>query len=172
MGNSPYIVYIVADQFRGDCLGVEQSRHPVMTPHLDQIGWEGARFTRAYADCPICMPQRATMLTGQSASRFGVTTNFMGVTDRTPIEPPPGHAQCENLIIPVCLSASHIALGSVRMEPVFMVLAESAALAVCLADKTQSALQDLSYTELKESLLDAGQILETDVKNADRINPE
>ncbi|MCP4396687.1 MAG: sulfatase-like hydrolase/transferase [bacterium] len=90
MGNSPNIIYIVADQFRGDCLGVEQSRHPVMTPHLDQIGWEGARFTRAYADCPICMPQRATMLTGQSASRFGVTTNFMGVTDRTPIEPSHG----------------------------------------------------------------------------------
>lgn len=87
MQQRPNIIYIVADQFRGDCLGVEQSRHPVMTPHLDQLGWEGVRFTRAYADCPICMPQRATMLTGQSASRFGLPHNFMGGETRTPIEP-------------------------------------------------------------------------------------
>ncbi len=85
MKNTPNIVFIVADQFRGDCLGVEQSRHPVMTPHVDQISYEGVRFTRAYADCPICMPQRATMLTGQTASRFGLPRNFFEGTTRTPI---------------------------------------------------------------------------------------
>ncbi len=72
----PNVVVIVADQWRGDCLGAEQGPHPVMTPHLDQIGDEGVRFSRAYADCPVCMPQRVTQLTGRVASRFGLTHNF------------------------------------------------------------------------------------------------
>jgi hypothetical protein len=45
----------------------------------------------------------------------------------------PHRGECENLLVPVCLSASHIAYGSVRMEPVFMVLGESAAIAACMA---------------------------------------
>ena len=64
----PNIVYIVLDQWRGDCLGIADSGHPVITPHVDQIAYEGAWYTRAYADCPLCMPQRATMLTGFTAS--------------------------------------------------------------------------------------------------------
>jgi len=82
--NRPNIVFIVLDQWRGDCLGAAQSRHPVMTPHFNQLAAEGVRFRRAYADCPVCMPQRVTMLTGQGASRFGMPHNFaQGV--RTPI---------------------------------------------------------------------------------------
>ena len=75
--DKPNIVYIVLDQWRGDCLGIADSAHPVMTPHFDQIAYEGAWFERAYADCPICMPQRATMLTGFTASQQGMPYNNM-----------------------------------------------------------------------------------------------
>lgn len=81
---APHLVLITADQWRGDCLSGVGSRHPVMTPHMSQIGCEGVRFAQAYADCPICMPQRVTTLTGQVASRFGKTSNF---ADRSPIDP-------------------------------------------------------------------------------------
>ncbi len=80
----PNIVYIVLDQWRGDCLGIADSAHPVMTPHFDQIAYEGIWYQRAYADCPICMPQRATMLTGFSASQHGMPHNFLN-GPRTPI---------------------------------------------------------------------------------------
>lgn len=71
----------------------------------------------------------------------------------------PAKSQCENLLVPVCLSASHIAYGSVRMEPVFMALAHSAAIAADLALDTASALQDLPYPELRPRLLAENQIL-------------
>ncbi len=81
----PNIVYIVLDQWRGDCLGIADSAHPVMTPHFDQIAYEGIWYERAYADCPICMPQRATMLTGFTASQHGMPHNFMS-GPRSPIK--------------------------------------------------------------------------------------
>ncbi|MFW6270443.1 MAG: sulfatase-like hydrolase/transferase [Bacillota bacterium] len=72
----PNIVIITADQWRGDCLGLYNNQHPVMTPHVNQLAAEGINFREAYADCPVCMPQRLTMLTGQVASNFGETNNF------------------------------------------------------------------------------------------------
>lgn len=50
----------------------------------------------------------------------------------------PKEEECKNLLVPVCLSASHIAYGSIRMEPVFMVLAQSAAIAAAEAINTGS----------------------------------
>ena len=82
--DKPNIVYIVLDQWRGDCLGLADSDHPVMTPHFDQLAYEGVWYQRAYADCPICMPQRATMLTGFTASQHGMPHNFLN-GPRTPI---------------------------------------------------------------------------------------
>ncbi|MCY4539357.1 MAG: sulfatase-like hydrolase/transferase [Chloroflexi bacterium] len=82
----PNIVYIVLDQWRGDCLGIADSPHPVMTPHFDQLAYEGIWYRRAYADCPVCMPQRATMLTGFTGSQHGMPHNFMN-GPRTPIQP-------------------------------------------------------------------------------------
>lgn len=80
----PNIVFIVLDQWRGDCIGIADSAHPVMTPHMDQIAYEGMWYQRAYADCPICMPQRATMLTGYTGSQHGMPRNFLS-GPRTPI---------------------------------------------------------------------------------------
>lgn len=71
----------------------------------------------------------------------------------------PQRGQCENLLVPVCMSASHIAYGSIRMEPVFMVLGHSAAIAACQAIDRRQSVQDVSYDRLRALLLDAGQVL-------------
>jgi hypothetical protein len=68
--------------------------------------------------------------------------------------------ECPNLLVPVCLSASHIAFGSIRMEPVFMVLGQSAASAACLAIDDGVSVQQLDYQRLHKRLLKDGQILE------------
>ena len=71
----------------------------------------------------------------------------------------PKREECTNLLVPVCLSATHIAFGSIRMEPVFMVLAQSAATAACLAIDEHLALQDLDYNTLRGRLTGDGQVL-------------
>ncbi len=72
----------------------------------------------------------------------------------------PNAAQCTNLLVPVCLSASHIAYGSIRMEPVFMILAQSAATAAVLATEAAVSVQALSYAALATRLRADGQILQ------------
>ncbi len=72
----------------------------------------------------------------------------------------PKASQCVNLLVPVCLSASHIAYGSIRMEPVFMVIGQSVATAACLAIDDDVDLQDLDYNNLRERLLADKQRLE------------
>ena len=72
----------------------------------------------------------------------------------------PRKDECTNLVVPVCLSSSHIAFGSIRMEPVFMILGQSAGIIATLAMDQQKAVQDLDYAQLKEVLLQNAQILE------------
>ena len=71
----------------------------------------------------------------------------------------PRAEECENLLVPVCLSASHIAYGSVRMEPVFMVLGESAARAACQALDEQTSVQTIDVPRLQQKLRAMGQVL-------------
>lgn len=71
----------------------------------------------------------------------------------------PRPAECDNLLVPVCLSASHIAYGSLRMEPVFMVLGQSAALAAHLAIRCDIPVQTVNRHNLRDELLSAGQVL-------------
>ncbi len=71
----------------------------------------------------------------------------------------PKKSECINLVVPVCLSATHIAFGSIRMEPVFMVLGQSSALVACLAIDEGKTVQDLEYTKLEKELIKQGQIL-------------
>jgi hypothetical protein len=66
----------------------------------------------------------------------------------------PKRAECRNLLVPVCLSASHIAYGSIRMEPVFMGLAQAAALAACQAIDRGMAVQDVDVTRFQHQLFD------------------
>lgn len=72
----------------------------------------------------------------------------------------PKESECLNLLVPVCLSASHIAYGSIRMEPVFMVLGQSAATAACHAIDGGLAVQKVDVDKLQERLLADKQILE------------
>ena len=64
----------------------------------------------------------------------------------------PKDEQCKNLLVPVCLSASHIAYGSIRMEPVFMVMGPSAAIAAALAIDKNVAVQNVNVQQIQDQL--------------------
>lgn len=72
----------------------------------------------------------------------------------------PKQTECDNLLVPICLSASHIAYGSIRMEPVFMVLGQSAATVACHAIEEGRAVQSIDLVRLRKRLLKDQQILE------------
>ncbi len=91
-----------------------------------------------------------------------------GISYRS-IVPPTGSV--ENLLVPVCVSASHIAFGSIRMEPVFMILAESAGVAVSACLDRRCSLQNLPYRVLERRLIERGQVLRSDKPNPAKLNP-
>ncbi len=72
----------------------------------------------------------------------------------------PKKGQADNLYSTICVSSSHIAYGSIRMEPVFMILGQSAAIAAAIAIDGGLAVQDVPYGKLREKLLQAGQVLQ------------
>lgn len=72
----------------------------------------------------------------------------------------PKKEECGNLLVPVCVSSSHIAFGSIRMEPVFMILGQSAGTMASLAIEKKTSLHGLTYDEIKVRLLSDGQVLE------------
>ncbi len=97
----------------------------------------------------------------------------IGVSTRGPYEIAygslvPKREQCTNLMVPVCVSSSHIAFGSIRMEPVFMILAQSAATAAVMALDGGTAVQEVDYAQLRERLLADGQILHYETPASDR----
>ena len=70
----PNILLLMTDQHRGDAIGLDG--HPVVqTPHLDWIGSSGFHFKRAYSACPVCIPARRTLMTGQKSSHHGALCN-------------------------------------------------------------------------------------------------
>lgn len=71
----------------------------------------------------------------------------------------PKRGEVANLLVPVCVSSSHMAFGSIRMEPVFMILGQSAATAAVMAIDADQAVQDVPYAKLRERLIADGQIL-------------
>jgi hypothetical protein len=71
----------------------------------------------------------------------------------------PKASQCTNLLVPVCLSSSHVAYSSIRMEPVYMVLGQSSAVAAVLALDTKTTLQQINYAALEQQLLNEGQVI-------------
>ena len=76
----------------------------------------------------------------------------------------PPKNECDNLLVPICVSCTHIAFGSIRMEPVFMILGQSAATAACLSLDKGVAPQNLEYGDLQTKLLEDGQVLEYDAR--------
>lgn len=71
----------------------------------------------------------------------------------------PKRKECENLLVPVCVSSSHIAFGSIRMEPVFMILGQSAATGATLAIDNNISVQEVDYGQLEAKLTEDGQVL-------------
>lgn len=72
----------------------------------------------------------------------------------------PSKGECDNLLVPVCVSASHIAFTSLRMEPVWMLLGESAGVAAAMAVDAEIPVQEVPYKELRQKLDDLDQSLE------------
>ncbi len=72
----------------------------------------------------------------------------------------PKESECPNLLVPVCLSSSHIAYGSIRMEPVFMILGQSAGTAAAIAIDSGVTVQKVDYARLRERLLSDKQVLD------------
>ncbi len=72
----------------------------------------------------------------------------------------PKKSECKNLLVPVALSSSHIAYGSIRMEPVFMILGQSAATVAALALENNQEIAELEYKKIRAKLIDDGQVLE------------
>ncbi len=73
----------------------------------------------------------------------------------------PRRSECTNLLVPICVSASHPAYGAIRMEPVFMILGQSAAAAAVIAmDEHDGVVQDVAYSSLRNKLLQEGQVIE------------
>lgn len=83
----------------------------------------------------------------------------------------PKEAECANLLVPVCVSSSHISFGSIRMEPVFMILGQSAATAAALALDNGVSVQQLNYETLAARLLADGQVLETALDGKTNVDP-
>ena len=73
----------------------------------------------------------------------------------------PKKGQCGNLLVPVCVSSSHIAFGSIRMEPVFMILGQSVGTAAVMAIDKGIDVQSVPYDELKKQLIKDGQVLDS-----------
>ncbi len=93
----------------------------------------------------------------QNEGDIGVPPNApYGISYRSVI---PKKEECTNLLVPVCVSASHIAYGSIRMEPVFMILGQSAAAAACLCIDKNVGIQDVDYMLLKKILQKRNQVL-------------
>ncbi len=72
----------------------------------------------------------------------------------------PKEEECKNLLVPAAVSSSHIAFGSIRMEPVFMILGQSAGTLAGLALEDNKNLHDISYGTLRKVLQKDGQVLE------------
>ena len=107
----------------------------------------------------IIIPEGATGKDAyvQNEGDIGVSTNGPYQVAYGSLVPKKGHA--DNLLVPVAVSSSHIAFGSIRMEPVFMILGQSAATAAVMAIDGKLAVQDVPYAKLRERLLQDKQIL-------------
>jgi arylsulfatase A-like enzyme len=82
MGGHPNFLLVITDQHRADYLGCYG--HPLLkTPHIDSIAGRGTRFDRFYVATPVCMPNRATLMTGRMPSVHGVRSNGMPLSLRS-----------------------------------------------------------------------------------------
>lgn len=84
--SKPNVLFLMADQHRGDCLRADGNKAAI-TPNLDRLGNEGARFRCAYSSTPTCTPARACLLTGMSPWNHGML-GYGRVAQKYPVELP------------------------------------------------------------------------------------
>ena len=75
----------------------------------------------------------------------------------------PRAGECDNLLVPVALSCTHVAISSIRVEPTWMILGQSAGIAAALTAKRDTTVQNLPYPTLRARLLAQNQVLELPV---------
>jgi len=151
-GAWPYMIYIrearrmISDYVmtQQDCEGKRTVRDPV---GLGSFGMD-SHVVQVYVD--------ETGHARRDGTIWRVPPRPYGISYRSIV---PRKGECENLLVPICLSASHVAHGSIRMEPVFMVLSQSAATAAHLALRRNVSVQDVAYRVLRERLDAGGQQL-------------
>jgi len=100
--------------------------------------------------CQRVVVQENGVTTVRNEGGFGHRVKPYPVSYRSIV---PKKDECSNLLVPLCLSASHVAYGSIRMEPVFMILGQSAGTAAVMAMDEGIVVQDVDYTKLKARLL-------------------
>ena len=151
-GGWPYMIYIrearrmVADYVMNqhDCEGTRSAPDPVA---LGSFGMDSHVVQHFVTE---------TGLAQNDGVIWRVPPRPYGISYRSIV---PRKSECENLFSPICLSTSHVAHGSIRMEPVFMALSQSAAIAAGMAIDGGVAVQDLDYPALRDKLEAAKQIV-------------
>ena len=128
---------------QGDCQGTRVAADPIAL----------ASYTMDSHNCERIVQSGSAMNEGDTQV---TTPQPFPISYRSII---PSTGQCQNLLVPWSLSASHIGFASIRMEPVFMMLGHSAATAACLAIDNGVTVQNLSYPTLQQQLLWEGQLL-------------
>ena len=104
----PNILLITTDEHRYDCLGC-YGNPVIRTPHIDSIAQEGVRFERGYAQNPMCMPSRMSIMTGRYCSEHGCNINCTGI---------PAHEQQNTFMQHLCDAGYHTAaIGKMHMMP-------------------------------------------------------
>ena len=157
-GGWPYYVYVregrrMAGEYvmtEHDCLG--EPRHPAQGHSYGPVGM-GSYSLDSHNVRRYVTPEGYV----QNEGDIGVHPRHPYGIDYGSIVP--RREDCLNLLVPVALSATHMAFGSIRMEPVFMVLGESAATAASIAAKDARAVQDVAYSDLAARLKADGQVL-------------
>lgn len=81
--NKPNILWIIADQHRGQAMSCAGDTN-IETPNMDALAEQGVRFSRAYSNCPLCSPFRATLFSGQYPTTHGVISNHRPLLPRQP----------------------------------------------------------------------------------------
>jgi hypothetical protein len=122
-------------------------------------------------DTPEPVGMGSYVMDSHNVQRYVTSEGFVQNEGDVGVKPPqpyqiafgalvPRQQECTNLVVPVCVSSSHIAYGSIRMEPVFMILGQSAATAAVLALDADGSVQGVDYGRLREKLRADGQILD------------
>ena len=147
--NFPYQIYVrEARRMQSDYVMIEQDIRGKRTCD-DPIGvgsyWFDSHLVSRFVDTDGKVREEG----GFWKKRFNYPISYRSIRPRK--------SECKNLLVPVCLSASHAAYGSIRMEPVYMVLGQSAGAAAAVAIEQDIPVQDVDYTQLRERLVADGQ---------------